>query len=166
MFQIGERVVYGFHGVCKVMDLEERVVDRKKVVYMVLEPMGQGSARFYIPTHNAVAMTKIKRILSREELEDLLQSDAVRNGSWIAEENLRKQMYRELISKGERENLMQMVRCIYLYKAEQAAAGKRCHLCDDNFLRDAERLLTSEIAMILELDPEQAKQYLRSRLTE
>lgn len=166
MFQIGERVVYGFHGVCKVVDLEERVVDRKKVVYMVLEPMGQGNAKFYIPTHNAVAMTKIKRILSREELEDLLQSDAVRNGSWIAEENLRKQMYRELISKGERENLMQMVRCIYQYKAEQAAAGKRCHLCDDNFLRDAERLLTSEIAMILELDPEQAKQYLRSRLTE
>lgn len=165
MFQIGERVVYGFHGVCCVVDLEERVIDRKKVVYMVLEPMGQGSSRFYIPTHNAAAMSKIRHMLTKEQLEELMQSETVRSGNWIPEENLRKQLYRELISKGDREQLLRMARSIYLHKAEQAAAGKRCHLCDENFLRDAERLLTSEIAMILELDPEQAKQYLRNRLT-
>lgn len=62
--------------------------------------------------------------------------------------------------------MLQMVRSIYLHKAEQTSAGRRCHLCDENFLRDAERLLTSEIALILELDPEQAKQYLRSKLVE
>ena len=166
MFQIGERVVYGFHGVCRVADLEERVIDRKRAVYMVLEPMGPGSSRFYVPTHNAAAMSKVKRMLSGEELESLLLSPSVRNGKWIPEENLRKQTYRSLISSGDREKLMQMVRCIYLYKAEQAAAGKRCHLCDENFLRDAEKLLTAEIAIILDMTPEEAKQYLRCRLKE
>lgn len=166
MFQIGERVVYGFHGVCKVADLEERVIDRRKAVYMVLEPMGQGSSRFYVPTHNAAAMAKIKRMLTQEELEALLQSEAVRNGKWIAEENIRKQIYRELIGKGDREALLQMVRCIHLHKAEQAAIGKRCHLCDENFLRDAEKLLIAEVAMILNVDQDVAKRYLRSKLME
>ena len=166
MFQIGERVVYGFHGVCSVVDLEERVIDRKKVVYIVLEPMGQGSSRFYIPAHNEAAMSKIRTLPTKEQLEALIQSQTVRSGRWIPEENLRKQLYRELINKGDLEKLLQMVRSIYLHKAEQTSAGRRCHLCDENFLRDAERLLTSEIALILELDPEQAKQYLRSKLTE
>ena len=166
MFQIGERVVYGFHGVCSVVDLEERVIDRKKVVYIVLEPMGQGSSRFYIPAHNEAAMSKIRPLPTKEQLEALIQSQTVRSGNWIPEENLRKQLYRELINKGDLEKLLQMVRSIYLHKAEQTSAGRRCHLCDENFLRDAERLLTSEIALILELDPEQAKQYLRSKLTE
>ena len=166
MFEIGERVVYGYHGVCTVADLEERIIDRKEAVYLVLEPMGQGNSRFYVPTHNAAAMAKIKRVLTKTELEDLLQSKEIRNGCWIPEENLRKQTYRELLSKGDRQKLMQMVRCIYLYKADQAALGKRCHMCDENFLRDAEKLLVAEIAMILELDPEEAKLYLRSKLNE
>lgn len=166
MFQIGERVVYGFHGVCCVVDLEECVIDRKKVVYMVLEPMGQGSSRFYIPTHNATAMAKVKKMLTAEKLDAVLRSERVRTNCWIPEENHRKQIYRELINSGDREKLMQMARTIYLYKAEQAAAGKRCHLCDENFLRDAERLLTAEIAIIMNVDPEEAKQYLRSKLIE
>ena len=166
MFEIGERVVYGFHSVCRVVDLEERIVDRKKQLYMVLEQPGQGSARFYVPTHNDAAMAKVKRMLTRQELEDLLNSDTVRNGKWISEENHRKLLYRELISKGDREKLMQMVRCIYIYKAEQAALGKRCHMCDENFLRDAEKLLCAECSIILDLEPEEARRYLRSRLSE
>lgn len=166
MFQIGERVVYGFHGICKVADLEERVIARKRVVYLVLEPTGPGSSKFYVPTHNAVAMAKVKHLLSKEELEEMLSSEIVRNGMWIPEENRRKMAYRELISSGDREKLLQMIRCIYLYKEEQAAVGKRCHMCDDNFLRDAERLLGSEISVILNIDPDEAKRYLRSQLIE
>ena len=166
MFQIGERVVYGFHGVCTVAEMEERVIDRKKTVYMVLEPQEKHSAKFYIPTHNAAAMAKVKRILSAEELISLMGSEAVRNGNWIPEEKQRKILYRELISAGDRVKLMQMVRSVYCYKDQQAQEGKRVHLCDDNFLRDAERLLIGEVSMVLQLDEDAARQYIREKLRE
>ena len=41
-------------------------------------------------------------------------------------------------------------------------AGKKFHLCDDNFLRDAEKLMSSEIALVLEMTMEQARDYLRT----
>lgn len=166
MFQVGEKVVYGSHGVCTVAGQEERVVDKKHVTYLALEPVGQGGSRYLVPTHNAAAMSKLKCMLSREELEVMLQSEEVRADGWIKDENQRKQTYRELINSGDRLKLMQMVRTLHLHKEAQAAAGRKCHLCDENFLRDAEKLLVSEMAMVLEMEPEQAKKYIREKLKE
>ena len=166
MFQIGERVVYGFHGVCTVAEMEERVIDRKKTVFMVLEPQEKHSARFYIPTHNEAAMAKVKPILSADALISLMSSDAVRRDNWIQEEKQRKLLYRELISSGDREKLMQTVRGVYRYKDQQAQEGKRVHLCDDNFIRDAERLLIGEVSVVLQLEEEAARQYIREKLRE
>lgn len=166
MYQIGDQVVYGVHGVCRVVDQEERLIDRKRMTYLALEPVGQGGSRYLVPTHNAAAMSKLKHMLSREELEELICSETVRADAWIKDENQRKAVYRELIGSGDRARLMQMVRTIYRHKAAQAAAGKKCHLCDENFLRDAEKLLLGEISIVMEMEPEQAKQYLRAKLKE
>lgn len=164
MFQIGDKVVYGVHGVCNVVDQEDRVVDRKKVTYLALEPVGQGGARYLVPTHNAAAMGKLKHMLTKQEMETLLCSEEVRADGWIKDENLRKQTYRELISGGDRGKLLCMVRTLYLHKAAQAAAGKKCHLCDENFLRDAEKLLIGEVSIVMDMTPEEAKAYLKAHL--
>lgn len=164
MFQVGDRVVYGIHGVCDVTEQEVRMVDRKRVTYLVLEPLGQPGSRYLVPTHNAAAMGKLRKMLTKEEMEVLLLSDAVRMDCWIRDENLRKQTYRELIGSGDRQKLMGMVHTLYRHKAEQAAAGRKVHLCDDNFLRDAEKLLISEVSIVMELEPEQAKEFVRSKL--
>ena len=164
MFQVGDRVVYGIHGVCDVTEQEVRMVDRKRVTYLVLEPLGQPGSRYLVPTHNAAAMGKLRKMLTKEEMEVLLLSDAVRMDCWIRDENLRKQAYRELIGSGDRQKLMGMVHTLYRHKAEQAAAGRKVHLCDDNFLRDAEKLLISEVSIVMELEPEQAKEFVRSKL--
>lgn len=164
MYQIGDKVVYGIHGVCVVADQEERVIDRKKRVYLALEPVGQDGSRYLVPTHNEAAMAKLRPMLSAQELETLLRSQEVHEDGWIRDENQRKNAYRELISSGDRVKLMQMVCTLYRHKAAQTAAGRKVHLCDDNFLRDAEKLLTGEFAIVLDMEPDQARQYLRAHL--
>lgn len=164
MYQIGDQVVYGIHGVCCVVEQEERVIDRKRVTYLVLEPVGQDGSRYLVPTHNAAAMAKLRKKLSREELEDLLKSETIRVDGWITDKNQRKQMYRELISSGDLAKLMQMVHTLYRHKNAQAAAGRKVHLCDENFLRDAEKLLASEAAIVLGMEYDQARKYLKENL--
>lgn len=166
MFQVGNQVVYGIHGVCRIVDQEERVIDRKRVTYLALEPVGQDGSRYLVPTHNAAAMAKLRPMLSKEELEALMDSQEVKADGWIRDENLRKQTYRELISSGDRTKLMQMVHTLYGHKAQQTAAGRKIHLCDDNFLRDAEKLLTGEVSIVMGMEPEQAKAYIRNKLKE
>ena len=164
MYRIGDKVIYGSHGVCCVVGQEERTIDKRIVTYLALEPIGQDGARFLVPTHNPVAMAKLCHVLTREELEELLHSREIRRDAWIREENLRKQTYRELIGSGNRRRMLSMIYTLYRHKAAQAEAGKKVHLCDENFLRDAEKLLISEISLVMELAPEQAKGYLRDSL--
>ena len=60
--------------------------------------------------------------------------------------------------------LMRMITSLYRYKAAQLEMGRKFHQSDDNFLRDAERLLASEISLVMELPPEEARNYLREHL--
>lgn len=164
MFQIGDRVIYSTHGVCDITQQEVKTVDKKQLTYLVLEPLGQPGSRFLVPTHNAAAMGKLKKMMTKEELLALITSDAVRQDCWIRDEGTRKQTYRECIGSGDRQALMAMVHTLYQHKKVQAAAGRKVHLCDDNFLRDAEKLLISEIAIVMAITADQAKQYLHEKL--
>lgn len=164
MYQLGDQVVYGIHGVCKIVDQEKRVVDRKMVTYLVLEPVGQEGSRYLVPTHNEAAMGKLRPMLTAEQMQELLQSQEVRTDNWIREENLRKNTYRELITSGDRAGLLRMVYSLYNHRKAQNAAGKKVHLADDNFLRDAEKLLASEISVVMEIPQDQARTYLRNQL--
>lgn len=165
MYQTGDQVVYGMHGVCTVMEEEKRLVDGKRLTYLVLEPVaGQGGSRFLIPLHNEAAMAKLHPMLTRAELEQLLDSEAVLEDSWIPDENQRKQVYRELIGSGDRVRLIRMVRSLRQHKVQQAAAGRKFHVCDENFLRDAERLLTNELSLVLDMEPKQVGSYIQRKL--
>lgn len=164
MLQNGDWVVYGVHGVCRVVGTEKQLVNRKRTEYLVLEPMSQNESRFYLPTANPAAMAKLKAVLPAQEMEELLTSEELREDVWIQEENLRKQTYRELITSGDRTALLKMVGTLYRHRDAQTAAGRKFHQCDDNFLRDAEKLLTSEIALVLEMTPEQTQNHLRQQL--
>ncbi len=157
-------MIYGVHGVCRVIGTEKQLVNRKRTEYLVLEPMGQAEARFYLPTANESAMQKLRPVMAADDLSALLMSEEVHTYSWIADENVRKQYYRDLITSGDRTALLKMVSSLYRYRESQFAAGKKFHLCDENFLRDAEKLICSEISLVLDKSPEEARTYLRDRL--
>lgn len=164
MYRAGDQVVYGTHGVCRITQEEKRIVDRKMVTYLVLEPVGQPGSRYLVPTHNGPAMAKLRPMLSREEMQALLTGDTVRCENWIPEENLRRQYYRELIGSGDRERLLRMTYTLYRHRERQTEAGKKCHMSDENFLRDLEKLLASEISQVMDIDAAQAKVLLRESL--
>lgn len=164
MFQIGDQVVYGIHGVCGIVALEERTVDRKKIRYFALEPLDQPGARYYVPSENPAALAKLRHLISLEDLRKLLSSSEIRESCWIADENQRKQRYRELINSSDRVALLRMINTLHQHKKAQAAAGRKFHLCDENFLRDAEKLLNAEFALVLGIQPSEVGRYIISAL--
>ncbi len=160
MYQVGQNVVYGIHGVCKIIETEIRTVDRNKVEYFVLEPVEQPGTRYYVPTQNPNALKKVKPMLTRPELEQLLKDST--EAEWITDENRRRQLYRELICSGDRAAILSMIRALHTHREKQQQLGKKFHLCDENFLRDAEKLLASEFSMVMEMDRQELIEYIRT----
>ena len=166
MFCMGDRVMYGIHGVCRIIGTEIQMQGKNRITYLILEPLEQAGSRYLVPTDSKVAMEKLKRMLSRVELDALMQSESVRQDCWIPDEGQRKQIYRERITAGDREQLISIIYTLYRHKVEQTAAGRKMHMCDENFLKDAERVLVSEIAAVMEMETDTARAYLRRVLSE
>jgi CarD family transcriptional regulator len=157
--------MYGIHGVCKIVDKELRTIDRKKMEYLVLEPVNQNSSRFYVPSGNPNAMAKLRRLMTRQELETLLVSGDIRQPCWIEDENLRKQHYRDLVSTGDRVALLRMLYTLYRHRESQLSSGRKFHLCDENFLRDAQRLIETEFAAVLQIPTTEVHAYVMEKLS-
>ena len=164
MYTAGDRVLYGSHGVCCVTALEERRIDRKNVTYLALQPEGQTGASYLIPTHNAAAMAKLQPLLSASELDALLSRGEIHQADLAVDGNMRKQIYREILSSGDRVRLLQMICALYRHRDNRLAEGKKFHQSDEGFLRDAEKLICSEISWVMGLDSTAALQYLRGKL--
>ena len=164
MFQVGQKVIYGIHGVCCITALEVKRSGKEKKEFYCLEPIDQPGAVFYVPTGNSAAVAKLRPILNRKEFEDLINAQKEREVLWIEDENLRKQRYRELIARNDRAELISMVSALSRHKRQQEESGRKFHICDDNFLRDATRLLSGEFALVLGIPRSEVAQYMKDQL--
>lgn len=165
MFQREDLVLYGIHGICKIVDLEVKRIDRKQIEYYVLEPIDQSGARYYIPTQNEAAVSKLRPMITYQELDKLLHAESTYVYTWVEDENQRKQLYRDLITSGDRTELIRMVHALHKHKEEQQLAGRKFHLCDENFLRDAKKLLAAEFSLVLNIPEEEVGNYIINSMT-
>ena len=164
MYEIGQQVLYGIHGVCTVAAIELMRFGKEKARYYVLEPVEQPGSRFYVPVGNEAAVSKLRPLLSREALLELLHSEEVRNYPWTADENQRKLLFRELINSGDREALMGMIVALHRHKKAQLAAGRKFHQSDENFLNDAHKLLNAEFSQVFGLEPKEVNGFILREL--
>ena len=151
MFQINDVIIYGTQGVCKITGTEEKMISGKKKTYFVLQPVNDQGSTIFVPTDNPLVLNKMRRLLTKDEIHKLICSMQSEDAIWVANENERKELYRSILAKGDHLELIQMIKAIYAHKKEREAQGKRLHMSDDRFFKDAEQILYNEFQYVLDL---------------
>ena len=164
MFQIGELVIYGTEGVCRITAVETMKVGTTRREYYVLKPVLRGSSTVYVPKDNEALRPKMRRLLSVSEIEELIRSVTQEETVWIEDNSERKAEYQKILAEGERTGLMRMIRALYERRRFLRGSGKQLRSGDDQLLRDAERLLNDEFAAVLEISPHEVPDYIRSKM--
>jgi CarD family transcriptional regulator len=164
MFKKNDIVIYGAHGVCKIVEISEKDFMGKKKMYFVLKPVKNDSSTYFVPSDNETLISKFKKILSEAEINHLIDSMANEKANWIANENERREKYRSIISEGNHIELIKMIKAIFFEKKEREANGKRLHISDERFLKDAEQLLYGEFQYVLNLNEDQLMSYIFNRI--
>lgn len=159
MFRIGQKVIYGIQGVCSITAVDVKNINHRKVSYYVLEPEGQSGSVFYVPKENPVALAKIQPLLSKDEFTALLSQRHFQE-EWIEDENIRKQLYRNAVSGTDRAEIFGLVAMLLRRKKYAGETGKKLHQCDENFLKDAQKVLCTEYAAICGISFDEAKEFI------
>ena len=83
-------VLYGNQGVCKVFDIVKKEMANEVNEYYVLKPVNDVHSTVYVPTQNEKLTSKMKKILSVEEIYDLINDMPNEKEIWIDDFNILK----------------------------------------------------------------------------
>ena len=164
MFKVNDVVVYGSQGVCEIIGIDERKIDGVSRTYFVLKPKDDRCATCYIPTWNEKALAKMRKVMTKQEVDALIDSMPSKSPNWIANEKDRKESYKNILASRDQSAIISMVQALFSHKKEREAEGKRMHMSDELFLKDAEQLLYNEWQYILNVDKAGLMSYIFERI--
>lgn len=162
---VNELVVYGSGGVFRIVEICKKKIGSREEEYYVLKPVYEhGGSTIYVPVANEKLAGRLRPLLSREEVDGLINSLPSMQVVWIESQNDRREKYRQLLQSGDSTGLIRAVRALRIRRREQEANGKRLYLADERFLKEAERLLYDEFAVALQMEPKQVLPYILQHL--
>lgn len=164
MFKESDVVLYGVQGVCLVKGTVEKSDGVNTASYYVLSPVFSPASMIFVPLDNGTLTDRMKPILSSEEVREILQEVPEQETIWIADEESRKKCYRSILQEGNRREISAMLKTLYLHKKNQKTKGKSLHQCDERYLKEAEKMLYSEFALVLNRRPEELADYFVSQI--
>lgn len=165
MFKVNDVIIYGTQGVCQIVGVEEKTVSGVKKNYFVLKPVNDSGSTIFAPTDNGYVLKKMRRLLSKTEINKLVDSMPDEEVVWIKNDNDRKEHYQKILTSGDHVELIKMIKAIYAHKKEREAEGRRLHMVDEHFFKEAEQILYNEFQYVLKMNSkEELMTYIFSRI--
>lgn len=166
MFVVGDYIVYGNKGVCKVINIGvmNSIGIPKDKLYYTLEPVYTTGSKIFTPVDNE--KVKMRPVMNKEEaiglIEDIDNIDAL----WVQDEKRREMDYKEAVNKCDCRELVRIIKAIYLRKQSRLAEGKKVTSGDEKYFKIAEEDLYGELAIPLQMDRSQVKDFVIEKVKE
>lgn len=151
MFNINDTVMYGSQSVCKITDITEKIFIDKSMQYYVLEPVYENRSTIFVPVDNQKLIDRMHRVLSAEEIYQIIHAIPNERLDLIDDENSRKERYSEIVASGDRMELMKLIKTLYLHGEKRKESGKKLNSADEHVMKSAEKILYDEFALVLNI---------------
>lgn len=164
MFVVGEYIVYGTTGVCKVEEIGpmQMMGTSKDKLYYTLAPLYSKGSKVFIPVDNEKVV--MRPVLTKEEAEELVNEIPSIELLWVADEKSREDIYKTALRSCEPKEWIKIIKTLYLRKMSRIAEGKKVTVSDGKYLHMAEERLYEELALALNMEKEDITEYIASRV--
>ena len=164
MYSIGDMVMYGSFGICKVTAIEKRDLTGEEQEYYILKHINSEKNVFYVPTNNDKALSKMHRIYSKAEVDELISHMNSEGLIWIDNDIKRKEEYSRIIKDADKHEIIRLIKTLYLRRKQLAESGKKLRSTDENYLSLAENMLFEEFAYALDIDKSEVVEYIEKHI--
>ncbi len=164
MYQVNDTVLYGTHGICRISDIIVKKIDKSNIQYYVLVPVYQNTTTLFVPVENQKLVSKMRRILSPSEIYTIIRSLPKEDLIWIDDDTQRYETYHAILQSGDRTQLVQLIKTLYLHQQERREQKKKLHSADEKFMKEAEHLLYEEFAYVLNIKREQVVPFITEQI--
>ncbi|NLP16783.1 MAG: CarD family transcriptional regulator [Clostridiales bacterium] len=164
MYEIGEYIVYGNHGVCRVEDvgsLDISGIDKSIECY-TLQPVFSKSSTLYTPVDNDKVL--MRRVITNDEAQELI--DWIKDSPllWIENDKQREEAYKDALRKHDCMDWVKIIKTLYVRKQERLSQGKKLTFTDEKYLAIAQDFLYGELSIAMEMDREEIEEMILGKL--
>lgn len=164
MFEVGEKVLYSVNGVCEITDITEKTFGKTIMRYYVLKPLYNESSTLFVPVNNENLVKKMKKLMTKPELENMLSDISENETVWNDNEVQRKEEFRQIISFGNISDILVQLKSVWLHRRKQSEKGRKLHITDEVFLRDAEKIIKEEISTVIGVSQDDVIPYIKNKV--
>lgn len=147
MFNIGDLIIYSAHGICRIDDICEKTYSRVTKNYYVLHPIQDCRLKISIPVDSD--KVNMLDLINKEEAEEIIESFKLPGTGSIELHNERNQIYSDILKKGNRKEISNIVNTLIQKKLKTEESGKKFHEKDNKLLMYTQNILFTELAMAL-----------------
>ena len=164
MFEVGEYIVYGTNGICRVEEICKSPYDKTDTrdYYLLIPVNNPMSSTIYTPVDNA--RVPMRRLMTVEEIDALIGDMPQIELLTVPIEKQRRDLYRSVIGTLSPKGYVQIIKTVHRRREDLTAAHKHFPVTDLEYGRLAKHLLYSECAHVLGLSEDSIEQYIIDRL--
>ena len=164
VYQIGDLIVYGGEGVCRVEEIGVPKISgiNKERQYYTLSPLYR-EGRVFAPVDAKVFM---RPVITRDEALSLIRDIPNMETSVYENSNLRflNEYYQERLQNYTCAGLLQLIRNTHAKRDVMISRGKKLGLVDERSMKRAEDMLHGELAVALGITRSEVPQYIADTL--
>lgn len=161
MFQVGDLIVYGGTGVCRVESIAPDSKDHRD--FYTLQPLYQ-NCQIMTPVDNPKVF--IRPVISRNEAENIIRQIPNVQAQPFYTRTPREltEHYETRLKTYDCMTLVEMIMSIYQKRQEAQANKRRLGVVDENYFRKAQELLHCELAVALDIPKEEVSGYIAGQV--
>lgn len=160
MYQVGEMIIYGGEGVCRVEAVGRLQMSgiNKEKLYYTLSPLYR-DGKVYTPVDTPVFM---RPVISKEEAEALIRAIPTIQAAVCPDRNLRllNEHYQALIRSHQCVDMVQLIKAAYEKSRVRKSQGSKPGQVDERYMKRAEELLHGELAVALGIPRDEVGDYI------
>ncbi len=165
MFGVGEYIVYGQNGICRIEDITHPDISGydDNRLYYVLVPERSRESRLFCPTDNTKVV--LRKIVTAEEAMDAIGEAETMEPLTVANDRMRDECYKNVMKSCELKQWLQIIKTLLIRKKEREAAGKKITATDERYLNAAQDVLYTEVAIATGKNKDEVKQLVLSAVS-
>ena len=164
MFKVGDYIIYGSSGVCKITNIGPMKISgvAKDKLYYTMIPCYIRDSEIFTPVDNERVV--MRKVMTKSEAEDFLDSIKDIEELEIIEEKKRELEYKQAVLTCNRKTLVELIKTICSRMEDRIAEGKKVTASDSKYFHIAEDSLCGELAVSLQMEKDEVKDYIKDRI--
>lgn len=163
-FNINDDILYLGTGICHIDDIRTENFGTEPKEYFVMHAINDPKSVIFVPVDSERLTSCMLELLSPDEINRLIKEAEEHKLEWIPDNKQRMAQFTEIISSGNRLDILLIFKALSLMKKEVESQKKKFYATDERILNNASKVIVEEFSFVLKIDHNDVIPYIMDQI--